>query len=702
MRKAEISLIVLLVAGLYSGSCQQPQKPGSLRTGEAPHSRKVVELSLVRSTDTADANLLLRTAAIISSTQTDSAIALYREALHLCKELRYFSAAACAYNNLACCHLQKGAFAEAMTYNNKGINYLEQVISSPLLRHRPEELRKLYRYLVDFYSYTDKHQKIIETYRLARPLFYLRDSLQSEQFLGLANRAATAYFRAGYYDSASAIYTALLSGLKPANKYNYSTTTLIYMGSGAVASELYDYNKAHLLFKKAALLAATYNDTNLIATALNNRATLFFYQKQYQKAKVLAFQALALSIHLPARQQIQIKYYSAYTLALSLMDEEKPGAALPYSTTAVQLAENMQLPGNKISAYYLLGTNYVRLKQYKKAEKHLLLSTKWAKDNGASEMLASAYGQLGITYARMRNFEKAYDFNFSYAALRDRLRGKENAAQVAEINARYEITKKDKALAEKQVKIESQQKKLYLWTGASLLFLVILLAFLWRRQHRMAQEKFKATLAGEERERSRIARELHDGIVSRLSVIKTSFSALPQYYREDDESLEFQEIIHQLDQSITELRATSHNLLPEFLKRAGLEETLRIYCENISKGSRLKITFQSNEFPALNDEFQLNIYRIIQEFIQNIIKHSGATQALIQFDTKEDTLSITIDDNGAHQKDLNGLAPAGNGIGLQNLCNRIQLLNGSMEIEHFDAGSSVYLEFDLKKSGQKG
>lgn len=96
--------------------------------------------------------------------------------------------------------------------------------------------------------------------------------------------------------------------------------------------------------------------------------------------------------------------------------------------------------------------------------------------------------------------------------------------------------------------------------------------------------------------------------------------------------------------------------------------------------------------PELEQSFLLNVYRIVQELISNIIKHARATTALIQLVIREEALEITIDDNGdpIHEE-----PKAGQGIGLQNLQSRLKLTGGTMEIER-SGGTSVYLTFDLK------
>ncbi len=172
--------------------------------------------------------------------------------------------------------------------------------------------------------------------------------------------------------------------------------------------------------------------------------------------------------------------------------------------------------------------------------------------------------------------------------------------------------------------------------------------------------QLKALMQGEEQERARFARELHDGFVSQLSAIKMNFSALDITRMTEEQQ---QDHIAELEETIAELRKTAHNLMPEILLNAGLCEAVQRYCDRINQAHTLFVDFRVYGYlPALEPGFELPLYRMIQEAVQNIIKHSGATDALVQFNYDNRVLGITIEDNGC------GLEPgaeAAQGTGLQ-------------------------------------
>ncbi len=675
-------------------SCQSKQE---VKISMPLPAKKNTESPVIQTATVEEVKALFDTAQKQAALHPDSAIALYREALSMSKHIPYPKGVASAYNNLGICFQQKEDFETANRYFNDGISYLRRVVASPLLAGKNAELQDLYNCLLHFYKSTYQPDEIIRTFNVARPLFNnLSDSLQKDLYTRMNYALGWAYWELDRYDSATTIYLSLIDQYRPVNRNNYAFLVTSYVALGGISAKIQDRTKAIHYFNQAAQLAQIYNDSALYTGVIHNTATLFYEQKQYKKAKYYALKVLDQAQYLSPKFRIDYQFYGAYTMAVILMEEGKPAEAMPYSKMALEKANENPLIAQKISAFYILGSNYAKCKDYKKAEEYLYSGLRLAKANNFMDDMASISGQLGIVYARMGDYPKAYQYKSSYITIRDSLRGKENTGRIAAVNAKYHLAQKDRELVEKQLQMERQRKKQYLWGGAALFSIMILTGLLWRKQHKAAMNELRATLAGEEKERARMAMELHDGIVSRLSMIKINFSALPQYYEDNKESAAFQDTIRQLDMSIDELRSTAHNLLPQMLVQEGLIATIDNYCKKISKTAEPDITFLSvGMLPTLTHEFQLNIYRIIQELLQNIVKHAGATQALVQLTIREDELEVTVDDNGigANMPDY---ADHKQGIGLNNLQSRVKVLNGKMKIEQ-DKGTSVYLVFDLKK-----
>ncbi len=183
-----------------------------------------------------------------------------------------------------------------------------------------------------------------------------------------------------------------------------------------------------------------------------------------------------------------------------------------------------------------------------------------------------------------------------------------------------------------------------------------------------------------EQERTKMARELHDGLGSMLSGIKHSFTAMTNDFELDDKQrLLFHSNLDKLNESIKELRNISHNMASDALLKYGLENSLRDYCNNTSLNSGIPVSFTALDTKELkiDEEKSVHIFRIIQELFQNIIKHSNAKNVVVQISNNNKQLYITVEDDGK------GFDMAGtkrkDGIGLKNIETRVRMLKGDLD-----------------------
>ncbi|HEV7331219.1 MAG TPA: PAS domain-containing sensor histidine kinase [Flavisolibacter sp.] len=202
----------------------------------------------------------------------------------------------------------------------------------------------------------------------------------------------------------------------------------------------------------------------------------------------------------------------------------------------------------------------------------------------------------------------------------------------------------------------------------------------------------KAQMEGEEKERSRIARDLHDSVANLIAAAKMQLSALADSVQEVKARQEFLQSLDLLDNAAMQVRNTSHNLKQEPLLEKGLDGALQRYCQSFCN-SKISVEFvsigTSRRFP---EAFELSIYRICQELIGNAIKHAKATHVLVQLSFHEDHLGLAIEDNG---RGFN-LQQETKGTGLKSVQKRVKALNGKMEIQtRLDKGTCIYIGFDL-------
>lgn len=189
------------------------------------------------------------------------------------------------------------------------------------------------------------------------------------------------------------------------------------------------------------------------------------------------------------------------------------------------------------------------------------------------------------------------------------------------------------------------------------------------------------TVATQEKERQRISRELHDDLGQELTTHMLALHNLQEDLPLPEEAL-FRRLQSLHDQSyeiLVKVRNLARDLRPPVLDTLGLQVAMQTYCTEFTRRTHLPVIFESEkslaEFP---DIYNITLYRVLQEALTNIIKHAKASQAWVDLSMEEDTLTLTVQDNGMGFNDKN---PPSNGIGLTGLYERITLAGGRLNIK---------------------
>jgi signal transduction histidine kinase len=263
---------------------------------------------------------------------------------------------------------------------------------------------------------------------------------------------------------------------------------------------------------------------------------------------------------------------------------------------------------------------------------------------------------------------------------------------------------------------ESQLVNIFIISAAFVVLLAVLLVlFLIIYQKRIiAQENrlqklenerqrvlLKATIEGQERERERLAKDLHDGIGSLLSGLSMNMKF--QRGKEDPNSEQghfLDEACDMLDEGIQNVRAVSHNLMPATLEKLGLVAAMNEAIGRINKTDDLKIDLSTVNTPfELPKEVALGLLRIFQELLQNTIKHAGASEVKVAVEFPPDHIRLHYTDNGK------GLEPEGKksgGIGMKNMESRVQALDGTFQLNKTNSkGFEAAIEVPLVSKEQE-
>ncbi|OIR06953.1 signal transduction histidine-protein kinase/phosphatase DegS [mine drainage metagenome] len=313
-----------------------------------------------------------------------------------------------------------------------------------------------------------------------------------------------------------------------------------------------------------------------------------------------------------------------------------------------------------------------------------------AKPISLKDILVFSYEQLANIYKKKGDYNKAFQFTELKQIIKDSILNSTATRQLAEMQTKYETEKKERKISEQQFEIS---KRNYWIAGILFCFMMIgLVIYSFNRRKQLKQEALmqitlrkteelaaKSILEAEENERERIASDLHDGVGQLMSVAKMNLSAIENEipFINDEQKNQFEKVISLVDESCKEVRTVSHNMMPNALLKTGLANAVRTFLDNVNNKA-IKINLYSE---GLNERIDSNteiiLYRVIQEAVNNVIKHANATQLDITLIKDDATVSATIEDNG-QGFDVAELKKK-DGIGLKNIQSRIAYLKGTVD-----------------------
>lgn len=333
--------------------------------------------------------------------------------------------------------------------------------------------------------------------------------------------------------------------------------------------------------------------------------------------------------------------------------------------------------------------------------------------------MKEGYGTLSEIYAASGKFQDAYHFLTRHHTIKDSLQSEERKKFTLDLEKKYESEKQRNQILQLEAQsakqlAENQKRQLTIWIllilAVSLAAIVLLVIRKNQHKQRLQLQRIKeletekqlaaadAVLKGEEQERSRLAKDLHDGLGGMLSGIKFSFQTMKGNLILTPENAQlFERSLDMLDSSIMEMRRVAHNLMPENLIKFGLDAALKDFCNDIQQSGVLKINYISIgiDEAELEQSAALSIYRIIQELVNNILKHAEAKQALVQLTKNGNLILLDVEDDGKgfeHTKML-----LSTGIGWSNIKSRLEYLGAKFTLDTAPGkGSSIHIEIQIQ------
>jgi len=494
----------------------------------------------------------------------------------------------------------------------------------------------------------------------------------------------------------------------------------VYSGLGDLYDKLQQPDKRKVYNAKAYKLASATNDINAKCKAFTAQANNLANEGKYPEAIDLYNKTLVLARSI---NDLHLEHTLLYDLGFTYSRQENYPQALTMYQRSLEVAQKNKSLADEGDALYKVGLMWYYLENLTNAREELFRAMEIADQLKSDILKRNILDVLYSVEETAGDYKKAYAYLNQYIDVVYNIFSYEDQQQVNYLNARYKAAEREHQIKEletekliQQLKLRRQQTWLIglgvVLTMAILLVILVSRNFRYKRniaaQHLKMKEQqlselrkerellaTRSVLQGEESERSRMARDLHDGLGGLLSGVKINLSSMKGNSIITSENAEaFDHAIRLLDTSIGELRRVAHNLMPETLNHYGLKTALNDFVNEMGNSRATALNFRFfGEDIRYNTQLELTVYRIAQELVNNALKHAEASSVDLQLISSDDRICIQVVDNGK------GFIPgeaANSGKGLVSIRERVQAYNGRFELESKPGeGSDISIEFPV-------
>lgn len=474
---------------------------------------------------------------------------------------------------------------------------------------------------------------------------------------------------------------------KAALATNYNDIGIVYKNLGEYQSALDSYSKANALVTELGMnkgIVMTLNNLGTIYEALNQHENaLKYYNRAYAKAQEFGIvEGLSVSLsnigELYANKGDRSRALFHFREALKI--DELTGDLVGSAVTRLNMA-----------------AMFLGEKQWDSAVYHYNKTRVVAEQYNSYDLLTKVYNGLTRLYEEQGDYKNALGMYKLARNAQDSVYNEIAAKQLAEMKSRFQALQKDREIDQlktdnllNELKIREQRADRYallIFFGFAALVTVMLV-----RRHQTRQEQkhnleiikqrdkhLSALVEVQENERKELAKELHDGVGQMLSGLRLGLSTLKVSLDKSNlNTFNINDLLNALDQTVTEVRGISHRMMPRILQEEGLVPAIQDMLEKSFKFSQVEWVFEhfglKERYP---ENLEISLFRICQELVNNIIKHSEATKVNVQLVQNQGYLILFVEDNG--RGFLNDSSDKG--IGLLNISTRLKNLHGEFKME---------------------
>ncbi len=500
-------------------------------------------------------------------------------------------------------------------------------------------------------------------------------------------------------------YEESLQSLLNANKIAEDTKndTLLYASLtqlGILNVTMKNLDRALDYHKQAIDIAKKINDDRKISKSYGNIGIIYREKEEHEQGIEYSKKALEYAYKSGDSSSIS---YAMNELGTMYDRAKKINEATPYILEAIAIRErNHELDELAYSYIYLSG-NLKRLGRINESEEAARKALSIAQSINNTKQVIDCYKMMYINFNESKKYDSAFIYLKKYTNIKDSLSGEAVKEKMEEMNIKYETQKKDLKIKDEKL------KNTYLLAGIGILILVIgllyssglrkKLKYKNQLQEVIINEQNKATKAiieAEENERQRIANDLHDSVGQFMTAAKMNLQSLEDKIKFDNDidKLVFEKAINFVNESAVEVRSISHNMAPNTLLKKGLANAVRNFLDNLNPTSLKVNLFTDGISIPLEKNTEIFLYRIIQECVNNTLKHANASELNISILINEKEIDVTLEDNGKGF-DINNLNEK-SGMGIENVQKRVHFLKGEIHWDsHPGNGTTVVINIPI-------
>jgi len=602
-----------------------------------------LEIQLLAATDTNKVQILCDLCWEYRFVSSEKALTYGAEALELAIDLEFEKGIAQSYNDMGIIYIDKGNYSKAIGFFNKSMQIRKAMNDSA-------GIASLFNKIGIVYQKKGQLKDALENQIEALKIY---EAMGSDLWIGYClNNIAIVHQNLGNLEK-SLIYheKALAYRIKMEDVYGEAGS---YGNMANVYVKLHDTLKAVEYYNKALKIFRDIDNKVSISAMLSNLGNIYIARGEE-------------------------------TFALKLLHE------------SLEIREELGDKKGLASSLIKIGEAYTNQGKYQQATEVLYRGLNLAKEIDVVEEEMVGYLNLAKMYALQHELDSAFRNMSLYISTKDSVYNQRLEQQIIDVQTRYEtermeqdidLLKNKNELAELNLKQKRTENLILILLVVMIVGATIFTYYRYKIKQKVAldeaiirhnEQKLKAVLEVQETERQRIARELHDSVGQKLAGLKLNWSGIASEKQLNEKTETFKSLSNLIDETASEVRNISHQMLPKELEQFGLIAAIEGLAEASFSKTDIRVAFENFGIKSrLSYAIELAIYRILQELVANILKHANATEVKIELLKRKNSIMLIVEDNG---KGFDFSSKKDHGIGLMNIESRIELVNGTLNYE---------------------